>query len=38
MEELQVTQIWMAGVVLMMLTFGILAITGYLVRRSRTKK
>lgn len=35
MEELQVTQLWMGGVVLMMLVFGVLALVGYRLRRSR---
>lgn len=37
MEELQVTQLWMGGVVLMMMVFGVLAVTGYFLRKSRNK-
>ena len=35
MEELQVTQLWMGGVVLMMLVFGVLAFVGYFLRKSK---
>lgn len=35
MEELVVTQLWMGGVVLMMLVFGVLALVGYFLRKSR---
>jgi len=37
MDETQVTTLWMAGVVLMMLVFGALAITGYFLKKSRDK-
>lgn len=35
MDETQVTTLWMAGVVVMMLVFAAFAITGYFVRKSR---
>ena len=35
MEELQVTQLWMGGVVLMMLVFCLLAFVGYVRKKSR---
>lgn len=35
MEELEVTQLWMGGVVLMMLVFGVLAAVGYKLSKSR---
>lgn len=35
MEELQVTQMWMGGVVLMMLVFAALAGIGYILRKKR---
>lgn len=35
MDETQVTTLWMAGVVLMMLVFAVFAVTGYMVRKSR---
>lgn len=37
MEELQLTQLWMGGVVLMMLVFGAIALTGYLLHKSRNR-
>jgi len=33
MEELEVTRLWMAGVVSMMLVFAVVALVGYLYRR-----
>lgn len=36
-DELQVTQLWMAGVVGMMLVFGVVAGVGYVKRKSREK-
>jgi hypothetical protein len=38
MEELQLTRLWMGGVVLMMLVFGAFAVTGYMMYRSRNRK
>jgi hypothetical protein len=35
MEELVVTQLWMGGVVFMMLVFGALAAVGYVLRKTR---
>ena len=35
MEELQVTQLWMGGVVLMMVVFTVFAGVGYVVRKKR---
>jgi hypothetical protein len=35
MEELVVTQLWMGGVVLMMIVFGVLAAVGYVLHKSR---
>ena len=37
MKELVVTQVWMGGVVLMMLVFGVLATIGYFLRKSRER-
>ena len=37
MEELQVTQLWMAGVVAMMVVFALLAGAGYILRKNRDK-
>ncbi len=37
MDELQVTQLWMGGVVLMMVAFGVIAIVGYLLHKSRNR-
>jgi len=33
MEELEVTRLWMGGVVGMMLVFAVVALAGYLLRR-----
>jgi len=38
MDELQVTQVWMAGVVVMMLIFGGIALVGYFRQKSRDEK
>ncbi len=38
MAELEVTRIWMGGVVSMMLVFGLFALVGYLRYRNRTPK
>jgi len=38
MEALQVTQLWMGGVVLMMLVFGVIAGAGYALRKSRDRQ
>lgn len=38
MDETQVTTLWMAGVVLMMLVFAVFAVTGYMLRAAREKK
>jgi hypothetical protein len=35
MAELEVTRLWMAGVVGMMLVFAVIALVGYLLRRRR---
>lgn len=32
MEELEVTRLWMAGVVGLMAVFGVIALTGYVLR------
>lgn len=37
MEELEVTRLWMGGVVGMMLAFALIALAGYLLRRRRGK-
>ena len=37
MAELQLTQLWMGGVVLVMLVFGAFAVIGYMVYRSRNR-
>ena len=38
MAELEVTRIWMGGVVSMMLVFAVIAFVGYLRYRKRTDK
>ena len=38
MEELEVTRLWMGGVVGMMLVFALVALVGYVLRRQREKK
>ena len=38
MDETQVTTLWMAGVVLMMLVFAVFAVIGYKVRGARERK
>jgi hypothetical protein len=38
MEELEVTRLWMTGVVSMMLVFALVALVGYVLRRQREKK
>ena len=38
MDETQVTTMWMAGVVLMMLVFAAFAITGYFLRKTRKEQ
>ena len=38
MAELEVTRIWMGGVVSMMLVFGVFALVGYLRYRNRAPK
>lgn len=37
MEALEVTRLWMAGVVGMMAVFALIALAGYLLRRRRTR-
>lgn len=37
MAETAVTQVWMAGVVLMMLIFAGFAVAGYLIRKSKSR-
>jgi hypothetical protein len=37
MEELEVTRLWMAGVVGMMLVFATIALAGYVLHRRRDK-
>ena len=37
MEELEVTRLWMSGVVGMMLVFAMIALVGYLFRRRNGK-
>lgn len=37
MEELEVTRLWMGGVVGMMLVFAAIAMAGYVLRRKRDK-
>ena len=37
MEELEVTRLWMGGVVGMMLVFALVALVGYVLRKQREK-